>query len=101
MKRDRFLAIMCSLPFCKSHDSVRATALSATDKIKFVVDYFNDIVKSLYYSEKELSLDEVMVLWRGHLQFRQYIKGKRHKYGVKLYTNRTPGIYFKIFVVRR
>lgn len=26
------------------------------------------------------------VLWRGRLRFRQYIKGKRHKYGVKLYT---------------
>ena len=26
-----------------------------------------------------------MVLWRGRLIFRQYIKNKRHKYGVKLY----------------
>ena len=26
-----------------------------------------------------------MVLWRGRLTFRQYIPGKRHKYGVKLY----------------
>ncbi|XP_054260003.1 piggyBac transposable element-derived protein 4-like [Macrosteles quadrilineatus] len=27
-----------------------------------------------------------MVLWRGRLLFRQYIKGKRHKYGIKLYS---------------
>ncbi|XP_046666725.1 piggyBac transposable element-derived protein 4-like [Homalodisca vitripennis] len=27
-----------------------------------------------------------MVLWRGRLLFRRYIKGKRHKYGVKLYS---------------
>ena len=32
-----------------------------------------------------MSTDESMVLWRGRLIFRQYIPGKRHKYGVKLY----------------
>lgn len=37
----------------------------------------------IYYPQKELSLE---VLWRRRLLFRQYIKGKRHKYGIKLYT---------------
>src|ERR1044072_1412740 len=32
-----------------------------------------------------VSIDEAMILWRGRLAFRQYIPGKRHKYGVKLY----------------
>ena len=32
---------------------------------------------------KELSLDESMMLWKGQLVFQQYIKNKRHKYGVK------------------
>lgn len=31
-----------------------------------------------------------MVPWRGRLQFRQYIKNKSHKYGVKLYKLCTP-----------
>ena len=26
-----------------------------------------------------------MMLWRGRLLFRQYIKNKRHKYGIKYY----------------
>lgn len=39
----------------------------------------------IYYPDKELSLDEAMVLWRGRLLIRQYIKGKCHKYGVKFY----------------
>lgn len=26
-----------------------------------------------------------MVLWRGHLSFRQYVTTKRHVYGIKLY----------------
>lgn len=28
---------------------------------------------------------ESMILWRGRLLFRQYIKNKHHKYGIKLY----------------
>ena len=32
-----------------------------------------------------LSLDESMMLWRGRLVFRQYIKNKKHKYGIKVF----------------
>ena len=34
---------------------------------------------------KELLFDESMMLWRGRLVFRQYIKNKRHKYGIKFF----------------
>nr|CAH7725064.1 unnamed protein product [Callosobruchus chinensis] len=34
---------------------------------------------------KEVVIDESMIPWRGRLGIRQYIKNKRHKYGVKLY----------------
>jgi hypothetical protein len=30
------------------------------------------------------------VLWRGRLIFRQYIKNKKHKYGVKMYMLAEP-----------
>ncbi|KAJ8938693.1 hypothetical protein NQ314_011372 [Rhamnusium bicolor] len=43
-----------------------------------------------YYPDKMLTLDESMVLWRGRLTIRQYIKNKRHKYGVKLYIVTEP-----------
>nr|CAH7736850.1 unnamed protein product [Callosobruchus chinensis] len=53
----------------------------------------------IYYPEKEPSIDESMVLWRGRLMFRQYIQGKRHKYGVKLYVLAEPiGMVQKILV---
>ena len=40
-----------------------------------------------------------MVLWRGRLLFRQYIKNKRHKYSIKLYILSTSsGIVQKIAV---
>jgi hypothetical protein len=52
-----------------------------------------------YYPSRELSIDEFMVLWRGRLRFRQYIKGKRHKFGIKLYVLCEPkGIALKIII---
>ncbi|KAG5864001.1 hypothetical protein JTB14_007635 [Gonioctena quinquepunctata] len=38
-----------------------------------------------YVPDKNICIDESMMLWRGRLHFRQYIKNKKHKYGVKLY----------------
>ncbi|KAG8238629.1 hypothetical protein J437_LFUL018234 [Ladona fulva] len=34
--------------------------------------------------DKNLCIDESLVMWRGRLYFRQYIKTKKHKYGIKL-----------------
>ena len=42
-------------------------------------------MREIYVPDKDLSLDVWMMLWRGRLIFRQYIKNKRHKYGVKFY----------------
>uniref|UniRef100_A0A1B6CKQ2 PiggyBac transposable element-derived protein domain-containing protein n=1 Tax=Clastoptera arizonana TaxID=38151 RepID=A0A1B6CKQ2_9HEMI len=40
-----------------------------------------------------------MILWHGRLYFRQYIKGKRHKYGLKLYSLCDPhGLILKFFL---
>ncbi|KAG8253213.1 hypothetical protein J6590_039552 [Homalodisca vitripennis] len=50
-------------------------SVPGVEKIQFVVGYVNDKMRNVYYHQKELSLDEAM-----------YIKGNRHKFGVKLYT---------------
>ena len=42
-------------------------------------------MREIYVPDKDLSLDESMMLWRGRLIFRQYIKNKKHKHGVKFY----------------
>lgn len=39
----------------------------------------------IYCPSKNLAIDESMVLFRGRLIFRQYLKGKKHPYGIKLY----------------
>lgn len=56
-------------------------------------------MNNVYYPGKNLSLDESMVLWRGRLLFRQYIKNKRHKFGIKLYVLTEPdGVVLKFAV---
>ena len=47
--------------------------------VQLLVDHLNKSMKHLVIPEKELSLDESMMLWRGRLLFRQYIKNKRYK----------------------
>ncbi|KAJ8936088.1 hypothetical protein NQ314_012497 [Rhamnusium bicolor] len=47
-------------------------------------------MKDIYYPSKNLSLDESMLLWRGRLLFKQYIKNKKHKFGIKIYILTEP-----------
>lgn len=94
MSRNRFLLIMRCLHFTSESDSQDPLA-----KIRKIIDYFNDKMEACYYPAKELSLDESMILWRGRLYFRQYIKNKRHKYGIKLYMLTEPdGLILKFRV---
>lgn len=96
MSRDRFLLILRCLHFTDNEARVTDDRLF---KIRFVIDHFNKKMADIYYPGKELSLDESMVLWRGRLVFRQYIKNKRHKYGVKIYTLTEPnGLVLNCFV---
>ena len=51
-------------------------------KIRMILDHLSDVMRELLKSEKNLSIDKSMMLWRGRLVFRKYIKNKRHKYGI-------------------
>ncbi|XP_072376192.1 uncharacterized protein, partial [Diabrotica undecimpunctata] len=51
----------------------------------------------VYSPCKELSINESMLSWRGRLSFRQYLPGKRHKYGIKFYVLAEPnGLTMKL-----
>lgn len=54
-------------------------------KVQQIVSHLNDTMRRIYTPDRNLSLDESMMLWRGRLVFRQYIKNKKHKYGVKFF----------------
>jgi len=68
--------------FCNNEEQIEGDRLF---KLSAVFDALVSRFQAAYTPEKELSIDESMVLWRYRLLFRQYIPGKRHKYGVKLY----------------
>ena len=82
MKRDRFLSILKFLHFS---DNTTARTEDRLHKIRNIVETIVDTFKSSIKPGKNIVIDESMVPWRGRLGFRQYIPGKRHKYGVKLY----------------
>lgn len=48
-------------------------------------------MSEIYEPSENLALDESIVLFRGRLVFRQFIKNKRHKYGIKLFMLAEPG----------
>jgi len=90
MVRDRFLIILKFLHF--SHDG----PMTATDRLfKFrnIQNLLQERCRSVYIPDKYVAIDEEVVLWRGRLVFRQYIPGKRHKYGVKLFMLCEPNGY--------
>ena len=81
MSRERFERILRFLHFGdqpKFEDDRLA-------KIRMILDHFNKVMSEIITPDKKLSLDESMMLWRGRLMFRQYIKNKCHKYGIKFY----------------
>lgn len=92
------MLIMRALHFCNNSES-NSKNRSRIYKVEEILNYFNNRMNEIYEPSKNLSLDESMVLWRGRLVFRQYIKNKRHKYGVKLYMLTEPtGLVLKVLI---
>ena len=51
----------------------------------------------IYCPNKNISIDESMMFWKGRLVFRQHVKNKRHKYGIKFYELcKSDGIVLKV-----
>ena len=82
MSRDRFELLLKLWHFSNNEEMTEGDRVF---KLRAVCDRLLEQFQAAYIPGKELSIDESMVLWRGRLMFRQYIPGKRHKYGVKIY----------------
>lgn len=81
MSRNRFQLLLRFLHF--ADNSIQSA--DRLYKVRSVLKHFNSVMRNNYVPDKNLCIDESMVLWRGRLFFRQYIKNKKNKYGVKLY----------------
>ena len=54
-------------------------------KVRPLIDLLYSQFRSVYTSGKHLSVDESLILYKGRLHFKQYIRTKRARFGVKLY----------------
>jgi hypothetical protein len=83
ISRDKFELLIKFLHFSNNEEPnagqdrlAKLTPLLILLKAKF---------KSIYMPDSVINIDEKIVPWRGRLSLRQYIPGKAHKYGVKIY----------------
>ena len=96
MPRDRFALLLKFLHFSDNEACPEGDRLH---KLRSICDNIILRFQAVYHLYENVSIDESMVLWRGRLIFRQYIPGKRHKYGVKLYLLCQPNGYVWNFMV--
>ena len=83
MSKHRFKAIQSFLKVCNS-----ATENNAADKlckVRFLHDYIRRKCQKLYQPYQNVSIDERMVRNRGRFSFRQFIKDKPTRWGMKLW----------------
>lgn len=84
MTRNRFELILRVLHFNNNEDAT----VPLTDRLRKLSPFLSKLkerFQEVIVPAEELCIDETIVPFRGRLAFRQYIKNKRHKYGVKLY----------------
>lgn len=72
-----------------------ASELDAKGENKIVkfIDMLTVNFRKIYNAGEELSLDESLLLFRGRLHFRQYIKSKKARYGIKFFELTTSDGY--------
>lgn len=71
--------------FSVEYSGIPVTDIGPMKKVnplfKLLVNNFN----KAFQPDEALSLDESLLLHRGRLSFKQYIKGKKAKYGIKFF----------------
>ncbi|CAK9820264.1 PiggyBac transposable element-derived protein 4 [Anthophora plagiata] len=93
MSKNRFQLILRFLHFNNNEEQVDGRLL----KINLISQHFNETMDRIYKPRRKLCIDEAIVFWRGRLIFRQYVKNKRRKYGIKLYELCEPdGIILRV-----
>ena len=88
MTRVCFLALLKFMHFVDNADPNHDAHDPNRDKLHKVrplIEMIRDRCKRVYSPGRNLSVDESLVLFKGRLGFKQYIKTKRARFGIKLY----------------
>ncbi|KAL4125843.1 hypothetical protein QTP88_010083 [Uroleucon formosanum] len=82
MSRDRYLLILKIIHFCNNENQVSGNRLF---KLDMVLDEVKANFKAAMVPFQNLVIDGSLVLWKGRLSFKQFIKSKRHRFGIKFF----------------
>ena len=86
MTRNRFFHILRFLHFENeyppNHDDPNYDRLR---KVRKIIDTLNNKFCEMYNPTEHLAVDEVVMLYKGRVVFRQYIPKKHKRFGIKIY----------------
>lgn len=82
MSRNRFELLLRMVHFADNDENVNNDRLH---KIQGLLDRILHNFQTAFEPPELICIDESLIPFRGRLIMRQYIKGKRHKYGIKLF----------------
>jgi hypothetical protein len=77
MSCDRFMAILS--------DNERPTRIWSTIQDTASAENFIEKFQIIYLPDEFLTIDEAICAFRGCTHFQVYMKGKPHKYGIKIF----------------
>ena len=87
MTRNRFFLTLQFLYFNNNDQNynLRDENTDQLHKIRPFLDMSSEGFRKVYQPGKQLSVDKSLILFKGQLHFKQYIKTKRSRFGIKLY----------------
>ena len=68
-------------------------------KVRTIVNMIRERFNSVYYPPENLTIDESLVLYKGRLLFKQYIKSKRSRFGIKMFELATASGILLDFII--
>ena len=83
ISRDRFMQIKRYLNF--TEEGFPEQCNDKLFKVRYMLDKIRNAFKSEYIPHEEISVDESMVPFKGRLSFKQYMKDKPCKFGIKFW----------------
>lgn len=82
LSRDKYLIILLMLHCCNNENQISGDRLF---KLDVVLDEIRANFMAGMVPFQNLVISERLVLWKGRLSFKQFIKSKRYRFGVKLF----------------
>lgn len=86
------------LHFCDNENPPREN--KKFHKIRPVFEYITNKFCTVYIPNRDISIDESLLLWKGRLSFKQYIRIKKARFGIKTYilSEAKSGYIWKVIV---